>query len=125
MRVSWEYVIARESRTCETISSEELLYRKVRELYKLISIYVGSNGDQAGACRKYSFLGIRRAPMGVEFRDPSGLPIGLDCENLSELVDTKRASCYREELENTISTFPLFLINALERAFVCFVQSFG
>jgi len=89
------------------------LHRKVRELYNWFSLDVDSNGDQAGACRKHSFLSIRREPTGVEFRDPSCLPIGSDCENLGELFDTKWASSYREELENAISTFPHFLINAL------------
>src|SRR5712691_1113989 len=108
----------------QTISGEEFLHRKVRELDNLLSTDV-DNGDQAGACGKHGCLGIRRARACIEFRNPSSFRINSDCENLRDLLNAKRTSRYREELENTIRTFPLLFVDALKRAFVSFVQSSG
>ena|SRR5579863_7181839 len=102
------------------ISHEELLHRRVGELYDFLSIEV-DNGDQARACRKHGCFGIGRAPTGVEFGDPSRFFINLDCENLREFHDAKRASRYCKELEDTMGKLPLLLVDALERAFVCFL----
>jgi len=52
--------------------------------------------------------------MGIEFRNPSQFPINSDCENLRELIDTKRANRHCEELEDTTGVFPLLLVDVLQ-----------
>jgi len=72
------------------------------------------NGDQMGM-QKARWPRHSQGPMGIEFRNPSQFPINSDCENLRELIDTKRANRHCEELEDTTGVFPLLLVDVLQR----------
>jgi hypothetical protein len=75
--------------------SQELLDRKVRELYKG-GAFVADDGKQAGACRQHRDW-IFKALIFMKFRNWSCLEI--ECKYIGQFLDKKGAAGHRNKLK--------------------------
>jgi hypothetical protein len=85
-----------------------------------IDIIFLDNGKQTGACPLYRIHWISRAPILMECRNWSCLEI--ECEQLSEFLDAKRAGSHCNELKQPTGEFPVCLVDPSQGALICFVQ---
>ena len=98
---------------------QEFLHRKVRELYNWGAPDI-DNGKQTGCRRQNRINRISQAPTLMEFRNWSSLEI--ECEQLGEFLDAKRAGRYRNELKQSMGEFPVRLIDLSQGSLICLVQ---
>jgi YD repeat-containing protein len=76
--------------------------------------------DQAGTCTENGFLGILRAPTGVDSR--SGFRFEIYYDSFRKLVSTKWANGNRQTLEEAFGVFSLLIIDTQQRALIGFIQ---
>jgi hypothetical protein len=111
MRGFSEYVIAwktffgsRESLRCQV-----LLDREMWKLYDLVAFPL-DDGDETRTYRYHRFFRIFWTPGCVKCRGFS--LVELNCKNLREFFDTKRADRYRETSKEPLRIFSFLLIDS-------------
>jgi hypothetical protein len=103
----------------ESLRCQVLLDGEVRELYYLMASPV-DDGDETGTYGHNRFFCVYWTPICVEYRER--LLVELNCKNLRELFDTKRANRRHETSEKSLGIFAFFFINTQQSTAVSFVQ---
>src|SRR6266576_266406 len=103
----------------ESLRCQVLLDGKVRELYYLMASPV-DDCDQTGTYGHNRFFCVYWTPICVKCRE--GFLVELNCKNLRELFDTKRANGHHETSEKSLCILAFLFINAQQSPAVSFVQ---
>src|SRR6266849_1947449 len=78
------------------------------------------DGDQTGTYGHDRFFCVFWTPICVKCRER--FLVELDCKNLRELFDTKRANRHHETSEKSLGIFAFLPINTQQGTAVCFIQ---
>src|SRR6266446_5244475 len=78
------------------------------------------DGSETGTNRQYCFSRIFRTPIYVIHRGRR--LVELNCKDVREFFDAKRANRHHETSEQSLRIFSLLFIDALQRTSICFVQ---
>src|SRR6266403_2710823 len=121
MRRFGENVIVRKTFFCrrESLGCQVLLDREMRELNYLLASPI-DDGSETGTNRQYCFSRIFRTPIYVIHRGRR--LVELNCKDVREFFDAKRANRHHEASEQSLRIFSLLFIDALQRTSICFVQ---
>jgi hypothetical protein len=116
-----ENVIVRKTffRRRESLRCQVLLDREVRELHYLMASPV-DDGDETGTYGHDRFFCVCWTPICVKFRER--FLVELNCKNLRELFETKRANRHHETSEKSLGIFAFLFINTQQSTAVSFVQ---
>ena len=78
------------------------------------------DGDKTGTYGHDRFFRVFWTPIGVKRRER--FLVELNCKNLRELFDTKRANRHHETSEKPLGIFAFLFINTQQNTAVSFVQ---
>ena len=106
-------------RCCDSLRCQVLLDREVRKLYDLAAPLI-DDGDQTRACGYRRFFCILRVPSRIE--GGRCFFVELDCKDLREFIDTKRANRYSETSKEPLCKFSSLLVNIQQCTAISFVQ---
>src|SRR6266403_2649768 len=122
MRRFGENVVVRKTFFCfrESLGCQVLLDREMRELNYLLAFLI-DDGNETRTYGQNGFSGVFWTPIFVKYRGRH--LVELNCKDLRELFDAKRANRHRETFEQSLCIFSLLFIDVLQRTGICFVQS--
>src|SRR6266705_601602 len=103
----------------ESLRCQVLLDGEVRELYYLMASPI-DDGDETGTYGHNRFFCVFWTPICVKCRER--FLVELNCKNLRELFDTKRANRHHDTSEKSLGIFSFLFINTQQGTAVCFIQ---
>jgi hypothetical protein len=104
---------------CKSLRCQELLHGKMRELYNLAAFPI-DDGDESRTYGHHRFFCVFWAPRRVKCR--GRCLVELNCKNLCEFFNTKRANRHHKTLEESLCVFSFLPIDGQQCTAICFVQ---